>query len=404
QQTLAEANELLDKHLKQTAVSLPQDSFGPLPPLRLENWAIADELVVQIWERDGAQVYFSHPGSRLPPRAQLGFSDVVTENGRWRVYSALERNNVVQVAQEMRNRRTLAAGMAFRTIVPLLLLLPVLGLLVWLTVGRGLRPLRQMASALAQRTPASLHALPEAGLPIEIGPLVHALNDLLARLARALEAQKAFVADAAHELRTPLAAVQLQIQLAERATSGPEREAAFAELRRGVARSTRVVQQLLTLAREEPGVAECTLGAVDLAEVARAVVAEHAALAAQKNIDLGISREEPASVTGDAEALRVMLGNLVNNAIRYTPPDGRVDVAIAAADGKAVVEIADTGPGIPEAERERVFDRFYRGPGTQSQGSGLGLAIVKSIAERHGARIDLACGPGLKVAVSFPRL
>ena len=403
QQTLAEANDLFDYHLKQIAASLPSEAFGPLPPSRLEQQAIDDGLVIQIWDREGLELYFSHPGSLLPQRAELGFSTVVTGRGSWRVYSALERYNVVQVAQPMSVRQRLAAGMALRTIFPLLLLLPVLGALIWLTVGRGLRPLRQIASALDRRTPASLHALPEEGLPVEVRPLVHALNDLLARLARALESQKAFVADAAHELRTPLTAVQLQIQLAERARTEDERGAAFAELRQGLTRSTHLVQQLLTLAREEPDLAERMLAPIDLAEVARLVVAEHDPLAAGKDIDLGISRQAPANVQGDFEALRVMLGNLIDNAIRYTPHGGRVDVAIMTIDGNPVVEVADTGPGIPEEERERVFDRFYRGSGTRIQGSGLGLAIVKNIADRHSARITLSSGPGLRISVSFPR-
>lgn len=404
-QTLAEANELFDYHLKQMAASLPADAFAPLPPSRLEDRFIDDEFVVQIWDRSGVQLYFSHPGSRLPPRAELGFATVVTPQGSWRVYSAIDRNNVVQVAQPMSMRRDLAAGMALRSVVPLLLLLPVLGVLIWLTVGRGMLPLRQIAKAVALRSPSSLHPLPEKGLPVEIGPVVHALNDLLGRLGRALESQKAFVADAAHELRTPLAAVQLQIQLAERAGTDEERKAAFADLKQGLSRASHVVQQLLTLARQEPEASESPRTVVDLAEVARLVLAEHAPLASERNIDLGLVHEEHAAVRGDADALRVMLGNIVDNAIRYTPPGGTVDVDVRAGEGTAVVRVEDTGPGIPPEDRERVFDRFYRREGTQAPGSGLGLAIVKNIAERHGAAIvleDRTPGPGLRVSVSFP--
>ncbi len=403
-QTLDEANELFDYHLKQMAASLPNDSFAPVPPSR-EDDAQADEgLVVQIWDRNGLRLYFSHPASKLPQRAELGFSTVETPRGAWRVYSALEQNNVVQVAQPMSVRRDLAASMALRALVPLLALLPVLAILIWITVGRGLRPLVRLAAALGRRTPDSLEALPAHGLPREIEPLVQALNSLLARLGRALESQKAFVADAAHELRTPLTAVQLQIQLAERAKTEEERQAAFAQLKQGQARAAHLVQQLLMLARQEPGVAAPPQSAVDLAEAARQVVAEQAPLAAAKGIDLGISHEEPVSVRGDFEALRVMLGNLVDNAVRYTPAGGRIDVALHRRDGSAVVEIADTGPGIPAPERERVFDRFYRREGTEVAGSGLGLAIVKNIAERHGARIRLderAPPPGLRVTLEF---
>ena len=404
-QTLDEANEMFDYHLKQMAASLPNDSFGPLPPSRSGAPDVEEGLVVQIWDRNGLQLYFSRPGSRLPQRAELGFSTVETPRGSWRVYSALEQNNVVQVAQPMRVRQELAAGMALRALVPLVALLPLLGLLVWLTVGRGLRPLEQMASALRRRTPDSLAALPVDGLPVEIVPLVQALNELLARLARALESQKAFVADAAHELRTPLTAVQLQIQLAERAKTDVEREAAFAQLKQGQSRAAHLVLQLLTLARQEPGVAPQPHSSVDLAQLARLVVSEHAPLAAEKNIDLGISREERATVSGDFEALRVMLGNLVDNAIRYTPTGGAVDVALRRGEGSVLMEISDTGPGIPQEDRQRVFDRFYRREATHVSGSGLGLAIVKNIADRHHASIrlqDREPGQGLRVCVEFP--
>lgn len=404
-QTLNEANELFDYHLRQMAASLPNDSFGPLPPSRSGGARVEEGLVVQIWDRSGLQLYFSQPGSRLPQRAELGFSTVATPSGSWRVYSAMAQNTVVQVAQPMSARQRLAAGMALRALMPLLLLLPVLGLLIWFTIGRGLRPLDQMASALRRRTPDTLDPLPREGVPVEIAPLVQALNELLVRLARALESQKAFVADAAHELRTPLTAVHLQIQLAERAKSEEEREAAFAQLRQGQARAAHLVQQLLTLARQEPGVAQPPHSTVDLAEVARVVVSEHAPLAAERNIDLGISHEEPASIAGDFEALRVMLGTLIDNAIRYTPPGGTVDVSVSTDAGAAVVEVLDTGPGIPEEDRRRVFDRFYRREATHVSGSGLGLAIAKNIAERHHADILLqnrATGPGLRVRVDFP--
>lgn len=404
-QTLDEANELFDYHLRQMAASLPNDPFGPLPPSRSGGPEVEEGLVVQIWDRNGLQLYFSRPGSKLPQRAELGFSTVMTPGGSWRVYSALEQNTVVQVAQPMSARQRLAAGMALRALLPLLLLLPVLGLLIWFTIGRGLRPLDQMASALRKRTPDTLDPLPRKGVPDEIAPLVQALNDLLVRLARALESQKAFVADAAHELRTPLTAVHLQIQLAERAQTEEERKAAFAQLKQGQARAAHLVQQLLTLARQEPGVAQAPHSIVDLADVVRSVVSEHAPLADEGNIDLGISHEEPARIEGDFEALRVMLGNLVDNAIRYTPPAGTVDVSLTTGADHVVVEISDTGPGIPEEDRRRVFDRFYRREATHASGTGLGLAIAKNIADSHHADIQLqdrSPGPGLRVRVEFP--
>lgn len=405
-QTLSEADQLFDAHLKSLAASLPNEAFGPALPGRPD---LADldqgDLVVQIWDQSGVQLYFSHPASHLPARAELGYSTVVTERGPWRVYSMLAGNTVVQVAQPMTIRQALAAGMALRAVIPLLLLLPVLGALIWLTVGHGLAPLRRLAAAVGQRTASSLDPLPDERLPVEIRPLVSALNDLLARLGRALDSQKAFVADAAHELRTPLAALQLQLQLAERARTDAERESAFADLRRGLARASQAVHQLLTLAREEQSDRDRVDEAVSLAQVAREAVAAHDPLAAQKGIDLGISHEDPVTVTGEFDALRTMAGNLIENAVRYTPRAGTVDVAVRTEAGGAVLEVTDTGPGIPESQRERVFDRFYRIEGSAGAGSGLGLAIVKNIAERHGASVTLgnrAQGSGLKISVRFP--
>jgi two-component system OmpR family sensor kinase len=406
-QTLDEADQLFDYHLKSLAASLPNEAFGRAPPARPDLSDVDQgDFVVQIWDRSGIQLYFSHPSSHLPDRAELGYSTVVTERGPWRVYSMLADGTVVQVAQPMSVRRTLAAGMALRAVFPLLLLLPVLGGLIWLTVGHGLRPLRKLTSAVGRRTAQSLDPLPDDGLPVEIRPLVSALNDLLARLGRSLDSQKAFVADAAHELRTPLAALHLQLQLAERAKTDEARRSAFDDLRRGLARASQAVNQLLTLARAEQGGGERAFAAVSLVDVAREAVAAHDPLAVQKGIDLGVSHEDAVTIAGDFEALRVLAGNLVENAIRYTPRGGTVDVAVRDESGEAVLEVVDTGPGIPESHRERVFDRFYRMEGSEGPGSGLGLAIVKSVADRHGASVtlgDRADGAGLRVLVRFPR-
>jgi len=406
-QTLDEADQLFDYHLKSLASSLPNEAFRPELPTRPDLSDVEQgDFVLQIWDQSGVQLYFSHPSSHLPDRAELGYSTVVTERGPWRVYSMLAGDTVVQVAQPMNVRRGLAAGMALRAVMPLLLLLPVLGALIWLTVGHGLRPLRRLTSAVGQRTAASLEPLPDAGLPLEIRPLVSALNDLLARLGRALDSQKAFVADAAHELRTPLAALQLQLQLAERAKTDAARKSAFDDLREGLARASQAVQQLLTLARQEQSGAEPGFATVSLAKVAREAVAAHDPLAAQKEIDLGVSHDEPVTVAGDFEALRTLAGNLIENAIRYTPRAGTVNVAVRGENGRAVLEVVDTGPGIPESHRQRVFDRFYRMEGSEGPGTGLGLAIVRNIADRHGASVTLADrteGPGLRVLVRFPR-
>jgi len=222
-----------------------------------------------------------------------------------------------------------------------------------------------------------------------------------------MQAQREFIADAAHELRTPLTALQLQAQLLERATDEAERQAAMADLKHGLERSIHVVRQLLTLARQEPGASEPPVARVALADLVSQAVAASANTAAARNIDLGVAASDPAAcVTGNAEALRTLLDNLVGNAVRYTPAGGRIDVSCGSSADHAWLEVSDNGPGIPAAERERVFDRFYRRSGQEVAGSGLGLAIVRAIADKHRAGIELtdAPGGGLRVRVDFPPL
>jgi two-component system OmpR family sensor kinase len=336
----------------------------------------------------------------LPGFVGGGFADVRTRDGDWRVFAIRSQRQIIQVSQPLRVRNRMALDAALGVLLPLLLLLPLLALAIGLLVTRGLAPLNRLARAVAERTPEALDPLPTAALPREVQPLVAALNGLLARLDAALAGQRAFVADAAHELRTPIAALQLQAQLAERAESEAERQAALAELDAGIRRAGRAVQQLLTLARLDPDSAGRPPQPVQLADLARAVVTELNPLARALAIDLGIAAtDEAATVAGDPDALAVLLRNLVENALRYTPAGGTVDVST----GPGWLEVRDTGPGIPEAERTRVFDRFYRGAETREPGTGLGLAIVKAIADRHGAAVALSdpAGGGLRVRVAF---
>ncbi len=399
-----EANALFDYQLRQVAESLPQGIYGARAAPRVGLPEANEGVVVQIWDLSGVRLYLSHPDSHLPGRATLGFSTVSSSAGDWRIYTMLAGDNVIQAAQPVRVRSELAAAVAFRTVLPLLALLPVLGVMIWWIVGQGLRPMRSLARQVGQRSAQALDALPEVDLPDEIRPLDHELNRLLLRLGHALQTQRAFIADAAHELRTPLAALQLQLQLAERAKESPERDEALKTLRAGFARATHLVTQLLTLARLEPDSQPLVMTRLDLNEIARQVIAETSPLAIDRGIDLGLLGADPVWIQGDAAALRALLDNLVDTAVKYTPAGGHVDVQVSGHDGLAELVVSDTGPGIPENEKERVFDRFYRGSDATGSGSGLGLAIVRNIALRHGASIHLDApsdGHGLKVIVEF---
>jgi len=409
--SLAEANAFFDYHLRETALLLRDQAYGFAPPDGLPQQVPQYDFVVQVWSLDGQRLYLSQPTAVLPVATTLGFTTVDSrEAGRWRVFGVLARGHVIQVAQALKVREDRAARLALRTLAPIGLLMPALALLIWWIVGRSLRPLGALAGSVRARSPAALDPLSTGGLPEEVRPVVEALNDLLSRLAVAREHERAFIADAAHELRSPLTALSLQLQALASAGSDVGRGEATEQLKAGVARATRLVEQLLTLARHEQRPAhEATPVALD--DLAREAVMELVPLADSRQIDLGVASAEAATVLGDADALRVLLRNVVDNAIRYTPRGGRVDVAVSRRPGGgesgAVLEVCDTGPGIPDSERDRVFDRFYRVPGTAEAGSGIGLAIVKAIAERHGAGIEFGRGDGghgLRVRVTFPGL
>lgn len=401
---LDEANALFDYQLRQLALSFRDQASQNAHMRDLAINDDAQDFSIQIWRPDGTRIYLSHPGKELPHLAPLGFATVDTGNGKWRVFGLQQGGQTIQVAQPLRVRDGLALAAALRTVEPFLLMLPMLGVLIWVVVGRGLRPLDAVARAMTTRTPVALGPLPTNGVPTEVAPLVRSLNDLLARLKRALDSQRDFIADAAHELRTPLAALSLQLQLARRAADAQSRGEAFGELERGLTRATHCVQQLLTLARQEPGGGDRPLMPVNLGDLVAKVVAEQLPLAEDRQIDLGMTPAARAvTVRGDAEALQILVSNLVGNAIRHTPSGGKVDVAVGDGADGVFVEVNDSGPGIPVEERERVFDRFYRRAQTDEPGSGLGLAIVRTIAERHQASVllDEADLGGLRARVRF---
>jgi two-component system OmpR family sensor kinase len=384
--TLLEIDEVMDYNLRQFALSLRSEFTGqPLPSIEVPDESL--DFVIQIWDRQGLRLYLSHPHSSLPSQARLGYATVDTPDARWRVYSVASPGRVIQVAQPLAVRSRLAAQGALRSLLPQLAMLPVMGGLIWYLVGRGLRPLVRLTRAVKTRQPEALDPISGEGVPEEVQPLVAALNGLLSRLDQALATQRAFVADAAHELRTPLAALQLQAQLAERAASDAERAETLAELKGGLARATHVVAQLLTLARQGPDAeGRKPRESIDLAELAGLTIAELLPLAEAKGVDLGASRLEPGlRLEGDREGLRSLLGNLVDNAIRYTPAGGQVNVCLDRDGAHLLLEVADSGPGIPQAERERVFDRFYR-------------------RDAHGAQVELGDSSlgGLAARVRFP--
>lgn len=403
---LKEADEIFDYHMQQMALSLraglpPSAAVGGLGGAE-QNF----DFVVQVWTADGVRIFESADQAALPQLAVLGFADVRARGTTYRVFSMQTRGLVIQVAQDMAARQHMAGTLALRTVAPVALMAPLLMLVVWWVVSRSLAPVARVRTQVASRQADDLSPVSEEKLPDEVRPLVQELNLLFDRVRQAFEAQKHFVADAAHELRSPLAALKLQVQGLQRASDDGARELAIGRLVAGIDRATRLVEQMLALARHEASMAA---GAppepVVLAEVARLAVSDAVAAAQARRIDIGIARaDEGATVKGQSEALRMLLRNLLENAVKYTPEDGRVDIAIVRLDDAVELSVDDSGPGLPPAERERVLDRFYRSGEPQAPGSGLGLAIVKSIAELHGASVALDASPslgGLRVVVRF---
>jgi two-component system OmpR family sensor kinase len=388
----AEVNELLDEELRQVALSVRE--YAGLDLGRLDAAAIDPEhrVMVQVWEIAGGVIYLSNGRTPLPLGARPGYATFTHEGREWRTFTMFMGPRAIQTAQPTALRTGLAARSALRILIPVLAVIPLLALLVWFIVGRALAPLSNVAATLAQRSPTSLDPLPDQGLPDEIAPLVAALNGLLGRLGSAFGVQKRFAADAAHELRTPLTALGLQIQLLERAADEPARQAAIARLKEGVKRATRLVQQLLTMARLEPDAAEQRFAPVPLGEVARRTAGELAAIAAAKPVTLTVHADDAVTVQGVDDSLGILAANLIDNAIRYALPNGHVEVRVRRDGADAVLEVADDGPGIALEERARVFDRFYRGAGVDVPGSGLGLSIVRQIADLHGGALDIADG------------
>ena len=399
----AEADALFDYQLRQTALSLRDQGSVAADEAR----ALADpsfDYVVQIWSLQGLELYSSRPQGLtepLPARAVLGYSELRLGGQDWRVYSAATPLRVVQVAQPLAVRQKLAALAALRSVVPVGVALPLVAAAVWWLIGLSLAPVARVVQAAQSGGANALHALPTDGLPGEIAPLVEAFNGLLARLSTAFDAQRSFVADAAHELRTPLTALKLQLGLLRDSAPGEEQDAAIARLRGGIDRAVHLVEQLLALARAEPGAAAAPQ-ALDLAELARQAVGDVQPLADRAGVTLTLAAPHPLPLQGDPQALRSAVRNLVDNAVKYGARTVRVSAG-RSAHGAPLLCVDDDGPGIPLAQRERVFDRFQRGQG-QVEGSGLGLAIVRAAARQQGAEVRLADSPlgGLRAEVAWP--
>ena len=405
--TRNQLGRVFDEELRQVAhaVHLRED-WTQTRRIRIARPGFA--LSVRAYDKTG-RVYFetalpSLPAD-LPQTYEEGFGSMATQEGAWRIYTHVAEEGIVQVGQALATRDVLARELSISVLMPLLMLIPLLVVIVAWVLKRGLAPLHETSRRVSDRDASRLDPLPTEGVPEELAPLVEQINALLARLEGSLDAQRRFLADAAHELRSPVAALALQVQLAERAHSPAAREAAFRELAHGVERARRLVQQLLDFARLEPGVQSEPFTPTDLARLAREVVGRYAPQADSQEVDLGVDAPAAAPLLGSEPQLRALVENLVDNALRYAPRESAVTVSVGLEDGALELAVTDAGRGIPAEERERVFERFHRVAGDHTRGSGLGLAISKAIVERHHGSISLSdarpgsASPGLAVMI-----
>jgi two-component system sensor histidine kinase QseC len=410
-----EAEELLDAQLAQSARLLMAQTRHELVDEGAEHLTAfsfviepglhpyEQSLQFRIENDEGRTLLSSAKPPPVLTEQSSGYADVIMDGQGWRVL-VIEDNAShlrVEVAQSQAIRDELAQKVALRLAMPVLLVLPLLGTLIYLVVGRALRPLIGLANTVRTRTPANLTPVETSGLPREVQPLAVALNRLLGRLSRAMESERRFTADASHELRTPLAAIQMQAQVALATPSDDDRRHALEQILAGTRRATALEEQLLRLARLDPLAGLANTQPIELNALASQVLAELGPTAGACQLRLSPANDTDVTVYGDADLLGVALRNLVGNALRHAPAGSEITLGVEQGNGAPQLWVADNGPGVPEEELPYLTDRFYRGRDATTEGSGLGLAIVNRIAELHGANLVLENRPegGLRAAL-----
>lgn len=376
----SEAADFLDGQLRQVALNAGRGLRDlDAPPAADQD--PEDTLAVTIWKND-TLVHSDFPTSQIARPTRPGYGDVIIAEKRWRSYTTKNDEWMVQVAQRETVREEIAQTAAVGAAAPILIVIPLSWFVVGFVMNRMLGRLDAVAQDLAHRSAAAAAAVPLDNVPTEVVPLVKGINSLIVRLRAAIDGQKRFLSDAAHELRTPLAAMQIQVD--NLAPEPPERfQQGRTAIAKGVARTSALVNQLLQLARLDKSTAP-NLEPIELGSLLLDCVSEHVVLAEDKGIDLGASIDEPVMFNGAPLEMRRLFANLIDNAVRYTPSGGKVDVHLYRRGFNPVVDVVDTGQGLKPGSDAHIFDRFYRAAPAEVDGTGLGLSIAMRIAERHG--------------------
>ena len=396
-----ETKNLLDNQLQQIAVIVGARGANAARPQKTD-----EDIEIGVWDATGKLEYASTPLLKAPRAMAPGFSEHSLGNETYRLYTTVSGGRHIEVAQPVDTRDDQAEGAAAAAFMPVLILLPVLVVVIALVLRAMMHPIREVAASVSRRSVLSSEALQGPALPTEIAPLVDAISRLLERQGLAVQRDRQFIDDAAHALRTPLTALQLQADVLDGSTYPLERAARLKELKAGVQRISRLVEQLLSLARIESGV-ESEGRVVVLAETLREVCALYSPAAAAMGVTLEILADDRARVLADPPRVLLMCSNLVDNAVRHSPPRGLITLG-AAIDGEMVrLEICDEGTGLDPDQFERVFERFYSLPGSNKTGNGLGLATVESVVKQLGGRVSLhnrTDRSGLIARVVLPRV
>ncbi|MDP1958978.1 ATP-binding protein [Hydrogenophaga sp.] len=406
-----ELDELYDTNLQQVATAIAAQHLAIQDTIHLyRNNQVGsgtkiereEEFYVRVLARDGTVLYVSHPEVKVPLSSSLGLFTQISQGKQWRFFVVNAKEETIQVAQSLRLRKDTINETAYSLMASQLLFIPVLVLLIFFAISKALLPLSILTKEIQFRNSDDLNPFADDKVPSEIKPLVKSLNVFMCKVSFMVGVLKRFTSDAAHELRTPITALKLQLTVLEQAKSIFERESAIQNLKAGINRSEKLVSQLLTLARLEPGNQSRQIRSFDLLALVKESFEELLPLAQEKYIDLGLIKAEQCEVFGVQQEIKVMINNVLDNAIRYTPNGGKIDVSVFNQAGNIVLEVKDSGLGIPQNDIEHVFERFYRGENQNIAGSGLGLSIVKEIASQHSATIELSnLNPGLSFKVFF---